>query len=182
MSSGDKVGCLLFNDKAGEYVKPGIGRRHFFRLIENITNPNNYGDKASSLEAAFDFIINYFSKAINSVVIISDFLKLDKKHEKQLSLISHKFETVALMVRDPLDITLPDISEEVVIEDPKTGQQLLINPKVAKFNYEKIASAQEHLVKELCLKNRIDLLELKTEKSFVPTLAEFLKGRIQGEK
>src|SRR3989344_458525 len=38
LSSGDRVGCLLFKDEVEEYVKPGSGRRHFFRLIDNITN------------------------------------------------------------------------------------------------------------------------------------------------
>ena len=84
---------------------------------------------------------------------------------------------MALMIKDPVDLSLPDISGEIVIEDPKTGQQILVNPKIARKTYEEYAKVQGEFFKESCRKNNIDFLELLTNKPFVSTLAEFLKGR-----
>ena len=99
--------------------------------------------------------------------------------KKDLQLLSSRFETVAVSIRDPLDYTLPDFTGEVVLHDPATGQQLLINPKVAKKAYEKLAFEREKLLKETCIKSNIDLLELSTNQPFVPSLAGFLKGRLK---
>ncbi len=178
ITSGDRVGYILFSDDVKEYVRPSGGKKHFARLAEKLTDPNNYG-KISNLKKAFDFIINYLTKEISSVVIISDFISFHSELEKDLSLVGNKFETVALMIRDPLDHTLPDFAIEVVIEDPKTGQQLLINPKVAKRYYEEYSLEQEKMIRKVCLKHRIDLLELMTNEPFVPSLSEFLKGRVK---
>ena len=43
------------------------------------------------------------------------------------------------MVKDLLDITLPNVNKEIVVEDPLSGQQILINPSKVKEIYEKNA-------------------------------------------
>lgn len=178
--TGDRVGFVLFNEEVKEFIPPKGGMKSFDILIDKITNPEIY-DKASNLEKAFDFVYKYINPTIDSVVIVSDFISFDEKSAMGLSLVSKKFETLALMVRDPLDLTLPEYSEEVVIEDPKTGDQLLINPKIARQTYEKFVRKQEEFLRKNCLENNIDLLELITNHPFVHYLSEFLKGRTLGK-
>ncbi|MBI2452384.1 DUF58 domain-containing protein [Candidatus Pacearchaeota archaeon] len=178
ITSGDKAGLIVFSDYVRDYLKPGGGLKHFHRLVSLLTNPFNYG-KYSNLHKAFDFAINYLHKDIISVVIVSDFINFNEALVKPLSLIANKFETVALMIRDPLDVTLPQVSGEVVVEDSRTGQQLLINPKIAKEAYEQIARQRERIIREECLKHNVDLLEMMTDHKFVPTLSAFLKGRVK---
>ncbi|MFH1290876.1 MAG: DUF58 domain-containing protein [Nanoarchaeota archaeon] len=177
-STGDRPGFVFFSDDVKDYMKPSGGTKHFSRFIDYITNSSHYG-KASSLKRGFDFLLNYIGKNVESAIIVSDFLSFDEQSRKDLSLLANKFETTVLMVRDPLDNTLPDFSGEVVIEDPRTGQQLLINPKIAKSAYEAYAKEQEEKIRIACIQNNIDLLEMMTNKPFVPTLAGFLKGRIK---
>jgi len=45
--------------------------------------------------------------------------------------------------------------------------------------YEFYAQEQEKLLKTTCIQNNIEILEMMTDKPFVPTLAGFLKSRIK---
>lgn len=177
IGSGDKIGYVLFNDNVYDYVKPGGGTKQFARFMADISKPQSYKGM-SNLDNAFDFVISYVNN-IESLIIVSDFIKFNEITAKKLSLVSNKVETVALMIRDPLDRSFPNISGEFIVEDPKTGQQLLINPKLIKTAYESFTQKQENLLKSACTKFNIDLLELITNKGFVPYLSEFLKGRVK---
>ncbi len=81
------------------------------------------------------------------------------------------------MIKDPLDKTLPDINKEVIIENPKTGERLVINPKIAKNVYEKNSINQEILMKKIFQDSNIDFTEFLTNEHFAINLAEFLKQR-----
>lgn len=177
-SSGDKPGFVFFSDAVKSYLKPSRGDKHFNQFVDYITNINNYG-KFSDLNTALEFALNYITHDVESLIIISDFLSFEKETKKNLSLIAKRFETTVLMVRDPLDNSLPDIAGEIVVEDPKSGQQLLVNPKVAREAYEIYSNAQREAVRKVCISDNIDLLEILTDKPFVPTLSGFLKGRVK---
>ncbi len=177
VTSGDKIGYVLFNETVKDYVKPVAGLKQFNRMIADITKPEIYKGM-SNLNNAFDFVLNYVN-GVESLIVVSDFLTFDQGAAKKLSLIANKIETLALMVKDPLDRTLPDVSGELVVEDPRTGQQLLVNPKVVRNVYEKFSKEQEDFLRKVCLRHDIDLLELITDKGFVPHLSEFLKGRVK---
>ncbi|MBU0467286.1 MAG: DUF58 domain-containing protein [Nanoarchaeota archaeon] len=177
-TTGDKPGFVFFNESVKDYMKPSAGTKHFSRFVDYITTASNYRGH-SNLREGFDFLLSYIGKSVESVILVSDFISFNEELKKEISLIANKFETTLLMIRDPLDNTLPDFAGEVVIEDPRTGQQLLMNPKVAKKAYELHAQEQEQAIRITCMKNNIDLLELMTNNPFVPTLSAFLKGRIK---
>jgi len=177
-TTGDRSGYIFFSDEVKFYLKPSRGKKHFSQFVDYITNAQNYG-KFSNLNKGLEFALRYINRDVESLIIISDFLSFGPEIKTNLSLVAKKFETTALMIRDKLDNTLPDVFEEIVVEDPKSGQQLLVNPKVARAAYESYARAQQESIKQLCLVNNIDLLEVLTDKPFVPTLASFLKGRVK---
>ena len=101
---------------------------------------------------------------------------------KNLELFSGLFETVAVIVRDPLDKTLPSLNKEIIIEDTESYEKLIINPRVAKNVYERNALQQLNFVKESFNNLGIDFLELSTERSFAEDFAVFLKERIKKER
>jgi len=176
MDSGDKAGFIYFNGQITKYLKPSRGDRHFGQILDDITNAENYGGP-SDIKLALDFSFNYFPRSTESVIIISDFASFNEETKTSLLTIAKKFETLIISIKDPTDKTLPDFSEEIVIEDPVTGQQMLINPSIAKKIYEKQMFEKEKFLKQTCSKNNIDILELTTDKPFVSTLATFLKER-----
>jgi len=178
LSSGDKVGFILFNDAVTKRAEPHKGLKQLSLFEDFLSDGKNYYG-GSNLKNALDFLINYVDLSFNAVFIVSDFLNVDERIAEDLKLVGDKFETVAVLIKDPLDKTLPDTSTEIIIEDPNTGEQLLINPKVARGQYEYYAKKQEDLLKDTLKAAGIDILLLNTNEPFVPSLGEFLRERIK---
>ncbi|MBS3099204.1 DUF58 domain-containing protein [Candidatus Pacearchaeota archaeon] len=181
ITTGDRVGSIIFSDKIKHYLGPAGGTRKFYQFVDILTDPETYGG-ASRLSNGLEFALSYLNKNIDSVVIVSDFTEFDESLVKPLTIISERFETLVLAINDPLDKSLPLFSGEIAIQDPRTGEQMLIDPRVAKATYERIAAEKEALLKSTCSKHNIDYLPLMTNVPFVPTLAEFLKARIKKEE
>lgn len=177
ITSNDKLGYIFFSNKIREFVPPKRGLNHFYLFIDKLSDPKTYGGN-SNVGNALRFVLDSLSARVDAVIFFSDFIRMEKNSAEDLSLISNKYESTAIMVKDQLDLTLPDVNKEIVVEDPASGQQLLINPKKAKKIYERYAFEQEKVVRELFFKSDIDLLRLTTDKNFVFPLAMFLKERV----
>ena len=176
VNSNDRIGFFFFSDKIQHYVEAQKGIDHFGFFMDLLLDISNYGGK-TNLDGALDFAMEYFDKSISSVILISDFLNVTQETEKKLSLISSSFETILIKVKDPLDLTLPDIQGEIVLEDPSTGEQVIVNPKIAKVEYERYAYEQEQFVENMFSKIEADTIELVTSIYFAEPLALFLKER-----
>jgi uncharacterized protein (DUF58 family) len=181
LTTGDRVGFFLFNDKVVASRPSQLGNRQFEILVDSLSNPLNYGG-ISSLNKILDGLIETIDRETSIVFLISDFVNLDESYKKKLDALSGLFETVAIIVRDPLDRTLPEINKEVVIEDTGTGEKLLVNLKVAKRVYEMNSQNQLNLVKKIFEDCNIDFLELSTDRSASVDIAGFLKERTKGGK
>jgi uncharacterized protein (DUF58 family) len=179
LATGDRVGFYLFNEDIVKSRPPELGNRQFDIFVDYISNPSDYGG-VSDLNKALGSIIETIDRETSMVFIISDFINIDENYKRKLNILSNLFETVAIVVRDPLDKTLPGIDKEVVIENTGTGEKLLINLKVAKSIYETNANNQLNLVKNIFEDCNIDFLELSTDKSASVEIAGFLKERIGG--
>ena len=177
LHANDRIGFVLFSDTIKHFVDCKGGEKQFQIFVDQLSNGSNYGG-TTNIDRALDFAINYFDRTISAVVLVSDFLKVTKETEKKLSLLSNKSETIIIRVRDPLDVTLPEIDGEVVLENPTTRQQIIINPHVAKRTYEKYASEQGKIVENIFKQSGVDYLDLTTDKSFTVPLAIFLKERL----
>jgi len=181
INQGDNVGFVLFSNKIVAEALPKKGRKQFDTLVGELSNPENYG-APSKIEEKLEFFLNYLSQTIDSVIIVSDFLNLKESSGRVLSFFSNKFETVAIMVKDPLDKRMPKIKGEIIIEDPNTNRQVIIDPSIVRKAYEKNALDHERLVKKMFLDAGIDCLDITTDYPFPPKLAEFLRGRMEKRK
>jgi uncharacterized protein (DUF58 family) len=173
----DKVGIILFNNKMVKRIDPLRGDKQFNLIKDILSEAENYGGAADT-KSMTDYILNYVNRSVEAIFIVSDFLKINEKSFENLRAIGSNFETVAIMIKDPLDKSLPEYSKEIVIENPSTKEQLIINPKLARKVYSKSALEQEIIVKEMLKESAIDLLYIMTNDKFVPKLAEFLRERI----
>jgi uncharacterized protein (DUF58 family) len=179
ITNGDKFGFALYNDTLVKTRPQESGIRAFDIFVHELSSAPNYGG-VSNLNNIFDNLIKIIDDDVAMVFIISDFIRVDESYKKNFELLAGLFETVAIIIRDPLDITFPEIDKEIVIEDPQTGEKLLINPKIAKNIYERNAIEQLNLTKTIFRDLNIDFLELLTSESFSAEFATFLKERIGG--
>jgi len=172
---GDSIGFAVYNDGIISMRMPSTGIKQFYIFKKNLTDPKSYGGK-SDLKKALAYLLPYL-KEVSAVFIISDFVRMDDELQNILKQFSRKFETIGIMVRDPVDMKMPELKREVVIEDVYTGRQLLINPSLIKYEYEKYALEQKKKVQEIFKKAGADLLDIYTNEDFIKPLTEFLNSR-----
>ena len=176
----DAIGLILFNDKVTQYIECKKGRKQMEIFMDILSHGETYGEK-SNINIALDFATDYLNESIFSVIIISDLLSSTNETEKKLSLLASMFETIVIRVRDPLDVHLPNINGELIIENTSNNSQLIINPKVAKESYEKYVQQKEKLIEEIIKGSNVDYLDLMTSEPFAVSLAIFLKERIENK-
>lgn len=179
LGSGDRVGFVLFSDKIVKIRPPELGTRQFEIFVNHLSDPLVYGGR-SNLNDVLDVLTQTLERDTSMIFLISDFVRLGENQQRNLEILSGLYETVAIIVRDPLDNSLPDINKEVVIQSSETGEKLLINPSVAKRVYETNAFNQLSSVKKIFKDFNIDFLEISTDKPFSVEFATFLKERIRG--
>jgi len=177
IGSSDKLGLLLFSDKIVKILMPELGMNQFGLFSDYLSDSKMYGGN-SKIEGVLDYLIDYLDESIGCVIIVSDFVKFNKNLFSKFELVANKFETMAIMMKDPLDVTLPDFGREMLFEDPVTHKQMIINPKIARKVYEKNALEQEKIAINTFKNCNIDVLKLVTDKSFAEPLANFLKERV----
>tara|TARA_Y100000310_G_scaffold56999_3_gene52244 strand:- start:10751 stop:11662 length:912 start_codon:yes stop_codon:yes gene_type:complete len=179
LNSGDRFGFFLYNNKIVTRRPPELGKNQFDVFVHELSNPMIY-EGASNLNNILSEVTRSVDTDTSMIFIVSDFINLDETYKKNLELLAGKFEVVAIIVRDPLDIGLPDINKELVIENPVTNEKLLINPSLARSGYESNAVKQLNSVKEIFKDNNIDFIELSTKQRFAEFFAAFLQERIRG--
>ena len=174
LEAGDNVGMALYTDKAKSPLIPSRGKTQFYQISKVLLNVENYGGNFDLKDAA-KFIFNYLKK--NAVIIIiSDLLGWKDEWEDVMETLNTRFDVICIMVRDPRDKTLPVDVGEVVIQDPKTGKTLLIEPELIKHSYESIVKEQEEKIKKTLFKANVDFVDITTDESFVkPILNLFLR-------
>lgn len=179
LNSDDNVGLVLFNKEVIRFIPPSNSKKQFGLIIRELENFNNYGGDFKIRD-----VINYLLKVIKNdysiVFLVSDFIHLDKGLERELKLLSSRFETVGIMIRDILDEELPKVKEQLILQDPYSNRQILVDPVVAGEKYKQIALKQKNIVKQLFKDSNIDLLDLKANESPVLPLVKFLSQRAKG--
>lgn len=175
MGSGDNAGLVTVTDRVNRILKASRTKNQLFLMLNYLSDVKEYGGR-------FDFqnTLKYLLNTLDShavVILISDFLHIGRDFDKILRILSTKFETLAFMIRDPLDEELPKSSYQMVIEEPYTKKQIVIDSTFAAETYKRNALQQKMFVKAKFKEANIDLLELNVREPFINPLVSFLKGR-----
>jgi uncharacterized protein (DUF58 family) len=179
LSSGDKAGLVMFNDKISKYLPSSSGKNQFLLITKFLSDQNLYGQK-SNLSNVLEFCLKYIKTNDNVFIIISDFLNIDKDLEKKLKLISSKFETIALIARDPLDENLPKTPLQLIVQDPNAKDQMIIDSTIAHAKYKEAVMFQKKILEGYLKKSGIDYDYLYIDKNFAVPIVSFLKKRALG--
>lgn len=172
----DQIGYVFYNGDIVEIRMPESGQKQYEAFVYQLGDAKLYGGK-SDLNNVLSKVIERLDSSITLIVLISDFITLNDDCRKNLENMAGFIETIAIIIKDPLDLTFPDVNREVVIEDSVTGERLLVNPKVAKGLYEINAKKMEKKTRRILRESNIDNVKIMTNKDFCPRLALFLKRR-----
>lgn len=128
IASNDRVGMLLFSEDVERYVPPKKGRKHVLRIIDELLafQPKQ---KGTNLTKALEFMSGVAKH--NSVILLaSDYYgNIDRRG---LSSLARKHDLIAMHVADPRDTAFPPLGL-MQLEDPESGETLLINTSAASF-------------------------------------------------
>lgn len=174
--AGDSVGMAMFNDSFVNSVIPNIGSEVLKHMESNIKDPRNYGggfDLKKALLMSRNLIGN---KAV--IVIVSDFLGLEKNWHRYVQMMSDNYELIALMIKDPRDRELPKSGGQFMLKDPMSGENIYVD--VAKYanQYKELSLKHEQEVEKIFKRSRGDFILLQTnEDDYVKKLVTFFQRR-----
>src|SRR5215213_10200761 len=122
--SGNRVGAILYDTGAVRIVPPGSGRGHALRIGHELDRgPDSRTAATTDLAAMLDQVASLARRCL--VVVISDFIGTGE-WQRPLFRLSHRNEVIALWIVDGADDALPEAGL-IVVEDAKTGEQLLLD-------------------------------------------------------
>ncbi len=174
----DYVGLSMFTDKILNRLNLGQGTRQFFRLSSELSNVNNYGGKfdlVTALKLVFQFLRK---RAI--LVLVSDFIGLKGEEWKTyVDVAAQKYDLLPIMIRDPEDREFPPDANPVIIEDPYSDEQIIINPDQIRQEYVDSVFDQEIRIAQSFQKVGVKLLSIQSDQDFVEPLAKYFSERIQ---
>ena len=114
--------------------------------------------------------------------VISDFISAPG-WERPLSLLNRRHEVLAVRLRDPRELELPDIGP-VVMEDAETGEQLFVDTHDRGFRtrFAEAARRREAALNESFKHAGVDVLALSTEEDLVRAIVRFAALRERRRK
>ena len=105
------------------------------------------------------------------------FAVLEKIQEEGIKVASAKFDVMGVMIHDPRDEVLPRNVGKVLIKDPFSKREIMVDPDEIADKYEKYALEQKLYVKRVFTRYHADFLDLRTDKDFVVPFLSILKRR-----
>ncbi len=176
LNVGDSVGYALFSDTISNIVQPAVNKNIFYQLSKTLINPDNYGG-SYNLELALEKSARLLKK--NSIlIIVSDFIGLKGNWQDQLKKAAYKLDIIGVMVRDPRDREIPEDSDMVLIADPFTDEQIILDPSpLIREKYRLFSEKQENYIETAFSGSRASFLKLDTNQQFLIPVLNFFKKR-----
>lgn len=135
LNLGNKVGLVMFNDNVVGEVIPDAGVEQIQMITDQLSKVDLYGG-GFSLNA----VLNHLQQVVTNetqIVIVSDFIGLEKDWESHLGMMKQGMSIVGIMVRDPMDYSLGNFTADTLnIGDPFSEKKLTIHLEEAKKSYE----------------------------------------------
>ena len=170
----DTVGLVLFTDRVERFIPPQKGSTHVLRVVRDVLSfePAGHG---TDVATALDYLAKVLHrKAV--VFLISDFF--DEDLRATLAIANRRHDVIAVHVIDPRQETLPPVGW-IRWEDLEQGRELVLNSSNAKVRreYERWARRHRQQVKELTSAAGVDLVEVRTDQSYLDPLLRFFRMR-----
>ncbi len=173
---GDNAGLIMFNDTIVENIIPSRKRSQFYDISRSLINPDLYGGGVNFLELSKLLMVSLNRGTV--VIIVSDFIGMDKGWKETLKILTSKFDVIGIMIRDPRDRTLPeDYVGEILIKDPYSHKRTVVDPSLLKELYEKEVKKQEEEILNTFVDAGADSVLISTDEFFVKPIVRLFKIR-----
>ncbi len=174
---GNRLGALLFADKVLKVIPPSTGQVHLLRMLRQIGESSTQtGQHNTDIAAALAYASRVITRR-SLILVVSDFIT-DDTWQAGLGKLTYRHEVVAVQVKDPRESELPNMGI-ITLEDPETGQQLVVDTGDRKLreNFKAAAQAQAEKLEKEFKKSGVDRLVISTGEPLLPSLVKFLRKR-----
>ncbi len=174
LRNNDRAGLCLFTEQVEKFIPPRKGKKHILRLIREMVDFKPMY-KTTDLADPLRFLARVAKKR-GIMFILSDFFT--EGFEKQLKLLSNRHDIIAVNMNDVRESEIPDIGF-IELEDEETGEQLLLDTSDKEFreNYLTMINDKNRALKNLLLKLRVDMIQLRSDEPFEIPLRKFFRMR-----
>jgi uncharacterized protein (DUF58 family) len=179
---GNRVGAIFYDSRVECVIPARGGRLQVLRLINDLVNqPPLSGAPFTNLTPMLEAGLYTFRNR-SLVFVISDFISTPG-WERTLNLLNRRHEVLAIRLRDPGELALPDVGP-IIMEDAETGEQLYVDTHDRKFRrkFEQAAQARETALSAAFKHSGVDALPLSTDEDLVGAIVRFAKARQQRRK
>ena len=170
--TGDKVGLIGFSDAVDKYVPPGKGVGHVLRIVRDcLALPGK--SRATDLRPALEFASRVIPRHA-VLFLVSDFLA--DGWQQALTLCARRHDVVVLQVLDPAERTFP-FDRMTKFEGLEEYPDLLADPKSLREAYLEQLDLFRRRLRQGCLAERIDVVEMDTSTPLDVALTSYLAYR-----
>jgi uncharacterized protein (DUF58 family) len=177
LRNDDRIGLVLSAGKVEHFVPPARGRSHLLRILRDVLGvvPRSRG---THLGEAARFVMRTTHRR-SMVFWISDFE--DRIDLRDWRVLGRRHELTALVVRDPRDELLP-AAGWVELEDLESGERRLVHTgsRKRRERYQQEARAHWQAVEQALAKARCPVVEVRTDRSYLPVLLRYFARRRRG--
>ncbi|QUM85872.1 MULTISPECIES: DUF58 domain-containing protein [unclassified Moritella] len=165
----DRVGGIIIGAFGHKELKPQRQQRGIMQLLSETVSLHNSQLTMSQTERVVTANVNntntepkeslasaltrlrLLCKTGSHIMVISDFLHLDDKAQKQLALLKRHNEVEAWQIYDPLELALPSISGNVRLAVSNGQQHGFVNPSNAKSRqkYQQHADIKQQALRQI---------------------------------
>jgi uncharacterized protein (DUF58 family) len=167
----DRVGAALVSDRIHLLLPPRRRRNHVLRLAREILTARVSG--ATDLDAALGKLLPSLKKRA-VLFLISDFV--EARATRALERATARHDVVAVEIFDPLDDEIP-VSGPVLVRDAETGSVMLAGGSRQAARHGERRRAERQSVRQTFKRLGVDLLTLRTDQPYFPSLVSFFEKR-----
>jgi uncharacterized protein (DUF58 family) len=170
----DRVGALIFTDVVEKFITPKKGRKHVLRVVREILAYQPV-HRRTSIETAVRYLNNVLTKKC-VIFLISDFI--DQGYEKALRVANQRHDLVALAINAPRERELPNAGI-LQLMDPETQEVIWVDTSLRQVReqYKRLSTAFLDQRNKVFKRNRIDFVDLFTDRPYDVPLVKFFRER-----
>lgn len=174
---GNRVGAILWDNRAERTIEPRSGRNQVLRLTHDLLRPPApRGTASTELAGLFRLALSTITRR-SLVVVVSDFLS-EPGWERPLTMLAQRHELVVLHLYDPRETELPDAGL-LVVEDVETGELLSVDTSDPEFRrrFAEVAAARQRDLEAAAARAGVQLYPVSTEEDLVAALVRLVALR-----
>jgi uncharacterized protein (DUF58 family) len=178
---GDRLGGLIFGDTVHREMKPRLGRQAALRFLHELAEHPDWARQEHPGDPSAPFTLAMASlrrvaRPGSLVVILSDFLGINRAAQSYLSSVARHNEVLAVVLSDPIERELPPPGRYRLVKDE---EELAIDThaQAARRDYREAFTTRAHELDQFCQRYGIHLMPLSTDDDPVSALQTALGRR-----